>query len=50
MPLKVFESPVAWLRGDCDGSVILDNAEARWTNERFADDDGALRAWWEAAA
>ncbi len=21
MPLKVFESPVAWLRGDCDGCV-----------------------------
>ncbi len=36
-PLKVFESPVAWLRGDCDGCVLLDDAEARWTNERLAD-------------
>ena len=50
MPLKVFESPVAWLRGDCNGSVILDDVEARWTNERLAEDQVALQDWWEAVA
>ena len=50
MPLKVFESPISWLRGDCGGSVILDDVDARWTNERLANDEIALRAWWEAAA
>ncbi len=49
MPLKVFESPVAWLRGDGNGSVILDDVEARWTNERFAEDQVALQVWWRAA-
>ncbi len=50
MPLRVFESPVAWLRGDCNGSVFLDDCEARWSAERYADDDGALRDWWREAS
>lgn len=49
-PLKVFDSPVAWLRGDCGGCVLLDDAETRWTNERNADDRGAPHGWWEAVA
>ena len=49
--LKVFESPLAWLHDGCDGCVFLDDAEARWTNERLAEDDeAALREWWGAAA
>ncbi len=50
MPLKVFESPIAWLRGDCDGCVFLDDAEARWTTERLAEDQVALQDWWRAAS
>ncbi len=48
--LRVFESPVAWLRGGCDGCVFLDDAEARWTIERFAEDQVALQDWWRAAS
>ena len=50
MLFKVFESPVAWLRGGCGGCVFLDDAEARWTNERLADDQVALQDWWRAAS
>ena len=50
MPLRVFESPVAWLRGDCEGACFLDDCEARWLAERYADDDGALRDWWREAS
>ncbi len=50
MPLKVFESPVAWLQGGCDGCVFLDDAEARWTIERFAEDQAAQEDWWRAAS
>ncbi len=49
-PLKVFESPVAWLRGGCGGCVILDDAEARWTTERFAEDQVALEDGWRATS
>lgn len=49
-PLKVFDSPLAWLRGDCDGCVFLDDAEVRWTTERFAEDQAALKDWWKAAS
>lgn len=48
--LKVFNSPLDWLRGNCEGTCFLDDCEARWTTERFAEDEVALRAWWEAAA
>ncbi len=50
MPLRVFESPVAWLRGGCNGCVVLDDVEARWTNERLAEDQAALQDWWGAVA
>ncbi len=50
MPLKVFESPVSWLQGNCGGCVFLDDAEARWANERLAEDDEALRNWWQVAS
>ena len=49
-PIKVFESPVAWLRGKGGGTCFLDDCEARWSVERYAEDEIALRAWWEAAA
>ncbi len=49
-PIKVFDSPVAWLRGDCEGSCILDDCETRWTNERYDQDQVALRDWWRAAS
>ena len=49
-PLKVFDSPPAWLQGGCDGVVLLDDAEARWTAERSAEDEAALQAWWGTAA
>ena len=49
-PLKVFDSPLAWLRSNCDGTVFLDDVEARWTAERFAEDEAALQRWWGAAA
>ena len=48
--VRVFDSPVAWLRGGCTGSVFLDDVEARWEMERQGEDDAALRQWWEAAA
>ena len=50
MLLKVFESPVSWLRGDCGGCVLLDDAEARWTTERFAEDQVALEDGWRATS
>ncbi len=49
-PIKVFESPVAWLRGKGGGTCFLDDCEARWSVERYAEDEIALRARWEAAA
>ena len=50
LPIKVFDSPLAWLQGNCGGACFLDDTEMRWTNEWFAEDDAALRAWWEVAA
>ncbi len=49
-PIKVFESPVAWLMDNCDGAVFLDDAEARCTAERFDQNEAALREWWGTAA
>ncbi len=49
-PINVFDSPVGWLQGECSGCVILDDAEARWANERLAEDDEALRNWWQVAS
>ena len=48
--VRVFDSPVAWLRGGCGGCVFLDDVEARWEMERQGEDAAALRQWWEAAA
>ncbi len=50
MALKVYDSPLRWLQGGCDGTVFLDDVEARWTAERFAEDEAALQAWWGTAA
>ena len=50
MPLKVFESPVAWLQRGCAGACFLDDAESRWAVERFGQDEATLREWWGAAA
>ena len=49
-PVRIFDSPVAWLQGGCGGSVFLDDVEARWEMERQGEDDAVLRQWWEAAA
>ncbi len=49
MALKVYDSPLAWFRGNCDGTVFLDDAEARWAAERFAEDEAALQACWGTA-
>ncbi len=49
-PLKVYDSPLRWLQGGCDGTVFLDDGEVRWAAERFAEDEAALQAWWGAAA
>ncbi len=49
-PLTAFDSPLTWLQGGCDGVVFLDDVEARWTSERFAEDEAALREWWRTAA
>ncbi len=48
--LKVYDSPLRWLQGGCDGTVFLDDVEARWTAERFAEDEAALKRWWGTAA
>ncbi len=49
-PLKVFDTPLAWLQGNCDGAVFLDDVEARWSAERYAEDEAALADWWRAAS
>ncbi len=49
-PLKVHDSPVAWLQGNCDGAVFLDDVEARWSAERCAEDQAGLDDWWRAAS
>ena len=48
--VRGFDSPTAWLRSNCDGCVVLDDVEARWTMKHLAEDDTALRAWWGIAA
>ncbi len=48
--VRIFDSPVAWLQGGCNGCIFLDDVEARWEMERQGEDDAALRQWWEAAA
>ena len=50
VPLKVFDSPLAWLQGSCEGACMLDDTEARWANERLAKDDEVLRDWWRVAS
>ncbi len=49
-PLTAFDSPLTWLQGRCDGVVFLDDVEARWAAERFAEDETALQQWWGTAA
>ena len=49
-PIKVFESPVAWLRGKGGGTCFLDDCEARWANDRLAEDEAGLDDWWRAAS
>ena len=49
-PLKVHDSPLCWLQGGCDGTVFLDDCEARWSAERRAEDQRALGDWWRAAS
>ena len=49
-PLSVFDSPLAWLRSNCDGTVFLDDVESRWAADRFAEDEAALKRWWGTAA
>ncbi len=49
-PLKAHDSPLCWLQGGCDGTVFLDDCEARWSAERFAEDEAALADWWRAAS
>ena len=48
--ITVFDSPVAWLRGNCAGACILDDCEARWSAERHTEDEAALDDWWRAAS
>ncbi len=50
VPITVFDSPVAWLRGNCAGACILDDCDARWSAERYAEDEAALATWWRAAS
>ena len=49
-PLKVHDTPLAWLQGNCDGAVFLDDVEARWSAERYAEEEAALADWWRAAS
>ena len=49
-PLKVFDTPLTWLQGGSDGAVFLNDVEARWAAERFAEDEVALQDWWRAAS
>ena len=50
VPIKVFDSPLSWLRGNCEGACILDDVEARWANDRLAEDESALRDLWRLAS
>ncbi len=49
-PLKVFDSPLTWIEGGSDGAVFLDDCEAQWSAERFAEDEAALADWWRVAS
>ena len=49
-PLRVYDTPLRWLQGGCDGVVFLDDVESRWAAERFAKDEAALKRWWGTAA
>lgn len=48
--IKIFPTPLAWLAANCDGVCFLEDVEVRWANERFAEDEAALQAWWGEAA
>ncbi len=50
VPLKFFDSPVAWLKGACDGTCFLDDVEGRWAAEQIAEDEAGLDDWWRAAS
>ncbi len=49
-PLKVFATPLDWLRAGGEGCVFLDDVESRWAVERAAEDDATVRDWWGAVA
>ena len=49
-PISFTTTPLDWLRADCRGACLLDHCEARWTTERFAEDQVALQDWWRAAS
>lgn len=44
------DSPVAWLKGACDGTCFLDEVEGRWAAEQIAEDEAGLDDWWRAAS
>ena len=49
-PISFTTTPLDWLRADCRGACLLDHCEARWTTERFAEDQIALQDWWRTAS
>ncbi len=49
-PISLATTPLDWLRANCCGACLLDHCEARWTNQRLAEDQVALQDWWRAAS
>jgi len=43
-------TPIAWLRGDCRGAVLLETCEAHWRGEDETEKADATAAWWGGTA
>ncbi len=49
-PVVLFLTPLDWLKADCRGAVLLEQAEGFWTARREEQDADAATAWWGGEA
>jgi hypothetical protein len=49
-PVVLFLTPLDWLRANCKGAVLLEQAEGFWAAQREVDQAEATEAWWRGDA
>ena len=49
-PITFELTPLAWLRGNCRGAVLLEVCESHWRAEDDAEEDAASSTWWGGQA